>query len=247
MAMKELIKSGLRKAGLEDRARQAKRAITGHGALSPSELRKAGERMFLEYAARHPVRKLHLGCGFNLLSGWLNSDLTGDGQKTFPLDATQPFPFPDNTFDFVYSEHMIEHIHFLQGAHMLAECHRVLRAGGKLRISTPDLAFVVALYQTEKTPLQKEYLAWSTKNFIPDAEKPEDTFVINNFVRAWGHQFIYDEKSLRRALEKAGFASATRCRLQESDDEALRGLENDTRMPAGFLALESLVMEAAKA
>ncbi len=244
--MKDLIKSGLRKVGLEDRARQARRALTGQGALSPSELRAAGDAMFKDYAGAHPVRKLHLGCGFNLLAGWLNSDLTGDGQKTFPLDATQPFPFPDNTFDFVYSEHMIEHIPFLQGAHMLAECRRVLRPGGKLRISTPDLAFVVALYQPEKTPLQKEYLQWSTQNFIPDAEKPEDTFVINNFVRAWGHQFIYDEKTLRRALEKAGFARTARCRLQESGDEALRGLENDTRMPAGFLELESLVMEAVK-
>jgi hypothetical protein len=30
------------------------------------------------------------------------------------------------------------------------------------------------------------------------------TFVINNFVRDWGHQFIYDEPALSAALRESG-------------------------------------------
>jgi len=70
--------------------------------------------------------------------------------------------------------------------------------------------------------------------------------VINNYVRDWGHQFIYDDRTLRFALEGAGFAQLERRLLNDSSDPTLRGLENTERMPEGFLQLESLTLEAVK-
>jgi predicted SAM-dependent methyltransferase len=205
------------------------------------------ERLLIKsYLANTGVPKLHIGCGANVLPGWLNADYYPDREDILHLDATKPFGLPDNSFSFVFSEHMIEHIPYIDALSMLRECHRVLRPGGRIRISTPDLAFVVGLYISEKSEQQKSYIKWSTSAFVSWAPYPSDAFVINNFVRNWGHQFIYDEKTLRSALSGAGFNNLIRCNLQESVSEVLSNLENEQRMPGGFLRLETVTIEAQK-
>ena len=202
------------------------------------------ERIIQQYFARNEVRKLQLGCGFNLPDGWLNSDFFPKDSNVIHVDATGVFPFADRTFDYVFSEHMIEHIPYPMGHSMLKQSWRVLKDGGKVRISTPDLAFVVALYNPEKSPLQDAYIRWAAEGC--HAAQAWDTFVINNFVRAWRHTFIYDEKVLRYSLEQAGFVDITRMELNESNDVAFRNLENERRSPEGFLKLESLTLEGTK-
>lgn len=129
---------------------------------------------------------------------------------------------------------------------MLAECFRVLKEEGTIRLSTPDLSFLIDLYKDDKSNLQKEYIKWSTDTFIRDVHYYDDTFVINHFMRDWGHLFIYDEKTLRSSLEKAGFTRVTRCALNQSEDDSLRNLENEKRMPEGFLRLETITLEGRK-
>ena len=65
-------------------------------------------------------------------------------------------------------------------------------------------------------------------------------------MRHWGHQFIYDEKTLRAAMERAGFKKVTRRELNESDAVALRALEDTDRMQERFLRLESFTLEGTK-
>lgn len=241
-------------------------------------------RVVAAYLATHPVRKLQIGCGGNLLSGWLNSDLNPvrsmgvylathqDGRRrggVMPdgwgaahplkdiifLDATNALPFPDETFDCVFSEHMIEHIPYQDATHLINEIYRILKPGGRVRISTPDLSFLMDLYAQDKTEVQRRYIAWAAGTYLPDVELPDrpaeadalDTFVINNFVRNWGHQFIYDHKTLGNALARCGFSAATRYQPGESDDERLRGIESHgRRISDDFNRLESIVLEAAK-
>jgi hypothetical protein len=56
----------------------------------------------------------------------------------------------------------------------------------------------------------------ASRTFIDGAPEDNETFVINNFVRDWGHTFIYDEKTLRGAMTSVGFAQITKFDLQES-------------------------------
>jgi predicted SAM-dependent methyltransferase len=248
--MRRLIKRILRRIYLEEFAKdlllslwRTRCAISWH---VKRDLAGTDRKLIEGYYREHRIRKLHIGCGQNDHRGWLNSDYYPQSAQILHLDATEQFPFGNDEFDYVFSEHMIEHITYSQGLHMLAECHRVLKPNGKVRITTPDLSFLIDLYGSDKSDLQNDYIEWATNQFISAAPRYEDTFVINNFVRDWGHKFIYDEKALRGSMEKAAFTGIVRRHLNDSQDDELRDLENEGRMPEGFLRLESLVLEGTK-
>ena len=57
-----------------------------------------------------PAKGLHIGCGNHVLPNWWNTDLVPYSSHVMGMDATGRFPFPDESFDRVYSEHMIEHV-----------------------------------------------------------------------------------------------------------------------------------------
>ena len=227
------------------RARRLRQATTEiHRAIREiAEGAGRSRRLVSTYLANHPVRKLHIGCGENMLAGWLNSDYNPHNPNVMHLDATRRFPFEDSTFDYVFSEHMIEHIAYPDGLRMLRQCRRVLKKDGRIRISTPDLRFLINLYCDSKSDLQNRYVRWASDTFIRNGEYT-DTMVINNFVRAWGHRFIYDEKTLTGSLELCGFVDVVAYGINDSQDEDLRDLENEGRMPAGFLQLETFTLEA---
>ena len=87
------------------------------------------------------MRKLNLGCGGNVLDGWINSDVNPISSDVIHLNVGNEFPFNDNEFDYIFSEHMIEHKPYEVGSSSLKECYRVLKPRGVVRVSTPDLAF----------------------------------------------------------------------------------------------------------
>ncbi|MFZ1721944.1 MAG: methyltransferase domain-containing protein [Microgenomates group bacterium] len=204
------------------------------------------QKTIAQYMKAHKVKKLQLGCGPHLIKGWLNSELYGSPEM-IPLDLTKKFPVPDNSFDYLFCEHTIEHFSLEQGRNIFAEFFRVLKPGGKVRMATPDLKFLIDLYKKEKKPVQKRYIAWSSKEFFPKLGIVHETFVINNFVRAWGHQFIYDLAAFKILLPKAGFKNITKHKPGESRDKHLRGLElHGKSMGDEFNLLETLVVEATK-
>lgn len=205
------------------------------------------ERLIAAYLRGPGPHGMHIGCGLNVLPGWLNCDLTPKRRTVIRLDATKTYPVPPGSIDYVYTEHFIEHITYPQGLAMLKECHRVLKPAGKIRITTPDLAFLVALYSEKKSALQANYIDWASKSFIPYAPASRDVFVINNFFTCdWGHQFIYDRASLPELMKAVGFTDITSWDLGKSDEPHLSGLENESRMPEGFLQLESMTFEGRK-
>ncbi len=212
-------------------------------------------RIVADYLRGDGERKLQIGCGPRILDGWLNADFYPKTADVLHLDATAPLPFDDATFDFVFTEHMIEHVPFRQARDLVDECGRVLKPGGVARISTPDLESLVALYRpdeppaTPRSPIEQEFVDHFLRHEVKERREapwPLDTFLINMFFRAWGHEFVYDFKTLRRMLEEAGCVDVVRCEVHESAHPALRGLENVDRKPPGHLAVESIVVEATR-
>lgn len=205
------------------------------------------DRMIADYLAQPGLKKLHIGCGHNKIAGWLNTDITDHADVAY-LDATSTFPMPDASFDYAFSEHMIEHVPYEAGAVMFRECLRVLKPGGKVRIATPNLDNILALHTATPTEAQSRYIRWSTDRHTPGRGQYSGTHVVNTFMNSWGHQFVYDVASLTRQLVDAGFTNVTVYRPEQSDDANLRGVEVHAR-EIGSVEMnefETMVLEGTK-
>ena len=221
------------------------RSLTRSLRSSSRAIRGVDRRIVNRYFAQTSEPKLHIGCGDHLLAGWLNSDKTPRSPDAMYLDAARRFPFPDAVLDYVYGEHVIGDLSFQQADIMLRECFRTLAPNGKIRIATPDLAFLIDLYR-ERCPsdMQRQYMKW----FSAQTKSPRDEggFLVNYYAKAWRLKFVYDESILREAMATAGFSRIVMRSLNESDHAALRNLENENRLPDGFLRMESLILEGTK-
>jgi predicted SAM-dependent methyltransferase len=193
-----------------------------------SSLRRVGRSdpvtISRRYFASARVKKLQLGTGPTVMPGWLGSDIAPLSDETMYLDATKPFSFPDATFDYIYSEHMIEHVSWRDGLKMLSECRRVLKPGGVLRVATPDLAVMAGLL-TDHREIARRYITWVQEFAFKDTPVRSTAFAINCAFSNWGHKFIYDAETLELTMRLAGFNGTRRCAPGQSGDPHLAGIE----------------------
>jgi predicted SAM-dependent methyltransferase len=217
--------------------------LRGRGALHYAARGHVVRRRAVDgYLASTAEPKLHLGAGPYRLPGWLNSDLIS---ADVYLDVTRPLPLPDGAFAYAFAEHLIEHVPRTQAALLLGEVQRVLRPGGVLRLTTPDLAKVIALYRDENPVVSRDEYARFLGGEVGRAyEQPAQLF--NDLLRLWGHRHVYDEDDLAGALRAAGFASVERVEPGESAHEALQGLERHGG-EAWVNRAEAMTLEATKA
>jgi len=89
--------------------------------------------------------KIHLGCGFRRLPGYVHVDVRAEYEPDH-IGTAQALPFDDNAASLLYFSHGLEHIRKNEVARVVAEFRRVLRPGGTLRLSVPDFAVLTDLY-----------------------------------------------------------------------------------------------------
>jgi predicted SAM-dependent methyltransferase len=58
-------------------------------------------------------------------------------------DVTKGLPFNDASVGYIYTSHMLEHLHKDDAIFVLKECYRVLKPKGVLRVLVPDLKIYV--------------------------------------------------------------------------------------------------------
>jgi predicted SAM-dependent methyltransferase len=192
------------------------------------------------YLADNPVRKLQIGTSRNVLPGWLNVDIIPLYQGAHFMDATERFPFDDGMFDYVFSEHMIEHVEYEQAQFMLLECFRVLKPGGRIRIATPDLEKLSGLYAEPKTPEQQQYVDAFFKMWFPNLDRQMPGMVINQLFD-FEHKFLFDASTLAHSLGMAGFAEVIKTDPGVSPHAAFSGIDAHAN---DYIRFETLVMEA---
>src|SRR5919109_1582212 len=166
------------------------------------------------------------------------------------LDATQRYPFSDGSFQYVFSEHMIQLVSWEGGVAMLKECYRVLVPGGKLRIVTPNLAKFVQLLIGNPDADAQQFIA-AKRRLSGWPESPVNAaYIFNRQVRHWGTQFLYDPPTLRKTLELAGFKQITQYQVDEKTDPVFREAEIRTRNEGSDLWVvnrwESMAFEAVR-
>jgi len=206
------------------------------------------------YLETHTVRKLQIGAGPNAMAGWLNADFAPRRPADIFMDATRPFPLPADSFDFVFSEHMIEHVPFALGRRMITECYRVLKPGGRIRIATPNLEQIVGLRTATPSAVQRQYVSWAIANHasgVLETDVRDDryrpSYVINNFFWEFGHYFVYDQETLVATLSEAGFLDTVSCVPGDSTVPDLRGLESHGALIGEeYNRFETMVVEARK-
>ncbi len=215
--------------------------------------RSSTKKILNNYFKDGGTKKLQIGCGTNIMAGWLNTDIEIEHSEVAFLDVGSQFPFKDNSFDFIFSEHIFEHLTFNEATNMLSECNRILKSQGVIRLATPDFSFLFRLYNESEKPIHQEYVKWATENFSKDVARKlnpnqyKPLFVINNFFKDWGHQIIHDFQSLKMLLEKEGFVGIEKHEIHKSKYKELRKIEKHGEViPEKFNELETLVVEAVK-
>ena len=91
-------------------------------------------------------RLLNFGCGTTFHADWVNLDTSPGSPEVIACDVGRRFPFADESFDAVYGSHVLEHFDPDIAKNLLADCVRILKPGGVVRIVVPDLESIARLY-----------------------------------------------------------------------------------------------------
>ncbi len=159
--------------------------------------------------------------------GWVNIDNKRYRGVDKVLDVTKKLPFKNAQY--IFAEHFIEHIAYPDAVKLLRNCRHALHKDGVLRLSTPNLDWV-----------------WAT-HYKLDATEEEAVmgcFAMNRAFRGWGHQFLYNETTLRLTLAEAGFGNVERQDYGISVHDELRNLERHERSADFGTLSHILIVEA---
>jgi predicted SAM-dependent methyltransferase len=134
--------------------------------------------------------RLHLGCGAIDWPGFVNIDGIDRPHIHFVQSLTRLDRFHDDSVEFIYTSHTLEHFPRALTLQILREWYRVLIPGGRLCISVPDFDRILEAYQ----------LSGDVDTILPPLFGGQDYPF--NF-----HFTTFNKVSLGRSLMDAGFSS----------------------------------------
>ena len=182
---------------------------------------------------------LQVGCGDDLLPGFLNTDHFINRNAPAHVDIRYPLPFKNERWRGIYAHHILEHITQPDAMRFFREAHRTLKPGGILRIVVPDAEKALRLYGS---PAQ-------LYDILPpghrDEIEPRTAMMMINFVfycnKYNAHLSAWDFETMALCLQRVGFASVTRAEFGISADPHLSNID-----PRPHWAAHSLYVDAVK-
>lgn len=91
------------------------------------------------------MRKLNLGCGNDYKEGWLNCDFNKNVKADKYFDMNKfPYPFPDDKFDKILLDNVLEHFTKDKAIKVLEELHRIAKPYGTIEIYVPHFSGMYA-------------------------------------------------------------------------------------------------------
>jgi predicted SAM-dependent methyltransferase len=167
-------------------------------------------------------RFVQLGCGENVLAGFVNLDFIPHDERVFAWNLLDVWPDAWNAVaQGVFAEDVLEHFFYGEQVYILANVNRMLRDGGVARILMPSLPRLVeygANYQPAPDELLHRYFGVET---AADA--------LNMGMRFSGHRWLHSAESLAALATMCGFAlEPTSCAHSSVPQLAGINLRNET-------------------
>lgn len=198
---------------------------------------------------RLKINKLHIGCGEFKLKGWLNIEFEQreeygrvidiDGAYLLNYNLLRTWPIKENSIDYIAASHFIEHFDLNFGFKFAKMCYLLLKKGGIVRISCPDLEIYAKNYVNKNEEFFNNELIREWCCFKA-AKYPGEILAAKAYDSGCAHRWFYDFDSLRHILEEAGFKNIKRVGRLEGKTPNLEFIEPDLRQ------LETLYVEAEK-
>ncbi len=143
--------------------------------------------------------KLHLGCWHRNIPGFTNVDLCDFEHINYKSNIDDLSMFSDGSVSLIYSSHSFEYFNRQEAVGVLKEWGRVLKSGGKLRMSVPDFDSLIKVYhQIEDIEKILGPLYGQMKIETPSGSK------------TLYHKTIYNFNSLQKILNDNGFKDVER-------------------------------------
>jgi predicted SAM-dependent methyltransferase len=222
-------------------------------------------------SANSPLR-LNLGCGLNAPPGWTNIDGSWNARLAkhpllrralsrvalVPRDKLEVpwsssivvhnirkrLPFREGSAAAIYASHVLEHLYREEGQRLMAECFRVLQAGGVLRVVVPDLRAIAEEYvgngASKKKSADSESLRPAelfNQRLMMRWPTPASSNLFYRIYTSWedfhSHKWMYDADSLAGLFVSAGFVQVERRNCHDSRIGDIRQVEDPSRILDG--------------
>jgi ubiquinone/menaquinone biosynthesis C-methylase UbiE len=133
--------------------------------------------------------KINIGAGHAWQQeGWQNLDIA----QGYDVRDKMLMGFPNESIDIIFTSHLIEHINYQNGFHLLKECYRTLKPDGFLHIIFPDIEKIAGVYFSTNDSMMKTWMGISGEQLF-------------NSTNQGDHKSMYSVNFLKILLWQTGF------------------------------------------
>ena len=173
---------------------------------------------------------VHIGCGKTNSPEFINVDARPLAHVHIVTDDITSLPdFNTGTVDLVYMCHILEHIKRKDLKKVLSEMKKVLKVGGVLRLSVPDLDKLIEVYNASGKNVS------SISHQLMGGQDHEYNI----------HYSVFNHQRLTKLLKEVGFQKVVtwdpdNCRYHDFKDRATREIKVDGKEYPISLNLEAV-------